>query len=113
MQPDRAFLLDMLEAARLAVAYVRDVSREAFLQDTQLQDSVIHRVEILGEVARRVSPRTRQSLPEIPWAGMIAMRNFLIHQYDAVDVEIVWDTVQQDLPLLIARIGPLFPQKDS
>jgi uncharacterized protein with HEPN domain len=76
------------------------------LRDIQLQDSVIRRIEILGEAARRVSPATREALPEVPWAGMVGMRNLMIHDYDDLDLEIVWATVQHDLPDLIARLEP-------
>lgn len=106
MERDRAYLLDILESARLAVAYLSGVPREAFLRDIQLQDSVIRRIEILGEAARRVSPATCEALPEVPWAGMVGMRNLMIHDYDDLDLEIVWATVQHDLPDLIARLEP-------
>jgi uncharacterized protein with HEPN domain len=113
MPRDRAYLLDILEAARLALAYVRGVSQEAFLQDTQLQDSVIRRMEVIGEAARRVSAATQQTLPGIPWAEMIGMRNLMIHEYDDIDLEIVWDTVQQSLPHLIGQIEPLVPPEGT
>jgi len=59
MARDSVYLLDILEAARLAVSYLRGVSHEAFLRDTQRQDSVIRRIEIIGEAARRVSVASR------------------------------------------------------
>ena len=106
MKLDRAYLLDILESARLALDYLRGVSKEAFSQNTQLQDSVIRRIEIIGEAARRVYPDTREELAELPWAEMIGMRNMMIHDYDDLDPEIIWDTVQNDLPGLITRIAP-------
>lgn len=109
MDHDQGYLLDILEAARLAVFYVEGISEEDFLQNTLRQDSVIRRIEILGEAARRVSPATGALLPAIPWSAMIGMRNLLIHEYDDVDLPIVWQTVQHDLPRLIAQIEPLVP----
>ena len=67
MQRDAAYLRDILEAARLALAYLQKVDREAFDRDTQLQDAVLRRLEIIGEAARRVSADTRRAHPEIPW----------------------------------------------
>ncbi|RIK41257.1 MAG: hypothetical protein DCC55_12490 [Chloroflexi bacterium] len=81
MERDQVYLLDILEAARLAVSYVENTSEEAFLEDTQLQDSVIRRIEIIGEAARRISPEVREALPVIPWSNMVGMRNLLIHDY--------------------------------
>ena len=106
MERDQVYLLDILEAARLAVSYVREVSKEAFLRDTQLQDSVIRRIEIIGEAARRISATTRETLPDVPWVEMIGMRDFMIHDYDDVDFLIVWETVQRDLPALITALEP-------
>ena len=113
MDRDQGYLLDILEAARLAVFYVEGISAEDFLQDTLRQDSVIRRIEILGEAARRISPATRALLPTIPWSEMIGMRNLLIHDYDDVDLPIVWQTVQHDLPRLIAQLEPLIPSTEG
>jgi uncharacterized protein with HEPN domain len=109
MVRDQAYLLDILEAARLAVSYLEGVSEEVFMEDIQLQDSVIRRLEIIGEAARRVSDETRQAIPGVPWMEMIGMRNLMIHDYDDVDVKIVWDTVMRDLPALIDVLKPLIP----
>ncbi len=113
MQHDPTYLLDILDSARLAVEYARGVSKADFVQNTQLQDSIIRRIEIMGEASKRVSVSTRESLPEIPWAEMAGMRNLMIHDYDDIDLEIVWDTVQHDLPRLIVAIEPFVPPEES
>lgn len=107
MDRDRAHLLDILEAARLAVAYLEGLSEEEFLADSQRQDSAIRRLEIIGEAARRVSSETQADHPEIPWSAMIGMRNILIHRYDDVDLSLVFRTVRTDLARLIAVLEPL------
>lgn len=109
MPPDAANLVDILEAARLACTYVQGKSKEEFFRDSQCQDAVIRRLEIIGEAARRVSQRTREEIPHIPWSAMVRMRNLMIHEYDGVDLQIVWDTVQEHLPTLIRVIEPLVP----
>ena len=112
MERDRVYLQDILEAARLALSYVEGIDRETFLGDTQRQDAVIRRVEIIGEAARRISSQTKAASPAIPWNEMIGMRNMLIHEYDDVDLEILWDTLQRDIPGLIEWIEPLMPQDE-
>jgi uncharacterized protein with HEPN domain len=107
MSRDPAYLFDILDSAGLALAYVAGKSREDFLHDVQLQDAVIRRLEIIGEAARRLTDATRASLPELPWRSMIGMRNVTIHQYDAVDLTRVWDTVEVALPKLIAVLEPV------
>jgi len=104
MQRDREFLLDILEAAKLAVSYVGEKSREDFLKDVQCQDAVIRRFEIIGEASRRISEKTRISHSELPWDEMIAMRNVMIHEYDDVDLVVVWETVKNNLPSLIESL---------
>ncbi len=104
MQRDDALLYDILESARLAVSYLQETSKEDFLADVQLQDAVIRRIEIIGEAARSVSKPTKASFPKLPWRDMTDMRNFLVHQYGDVDIDVVWDTVEFDLPFLIAEL---------
>lgn len=109
MPRDDAFLLDIVQSARIALSYVQDVEEAAFNENPQLQDSVIRRLEIIGEAARRLSEETRASLPEVPWRSVIGMRNLMIHDYDDVDITMVWDSVQQGLPQIIAQILPHLP----
>ncbi len=76
----------------------------AFLDDAMRQDAVIRQVEVVGEAARRLAPATRDALTDLPWADIIGMRNFLAHGYDAIDLEVVWKTATQDLPVVAASI---------
>ncbi|MGE0820839.1 MAG: DUF86 domain-containing protein [Candidatus Binatia bacterium] len=109
MSRDPQYFLDIVEAAKLAQSYLAGKTQEEFLQDTLCQDAVIRRLEIIGEAARRLSPEARASLPELTWHAMIGMRNLLIHEYDDVDLSIVWDTVKTALPALVNAIAPLVP----
>ena len=86
---------------------MKGVVLDEFLQDTQLQDSVIRRLEIIGEAAGQVSSQFQEKHAEIPWSEMRGMRNRMIHRYDDIDMNIVWDTVQEDIPDLLARIESL------
>jgi uncharacterized protein with HEPN domain len=104
MKRDKAYFFDIAEAARLAVSYVEQTTREEFLSDIKSQDSVIRRLEIIGEAARRISEETRKAYPSLPWKEMIGMRNFLIHDYDDVDIQVVWKTVKKDLPDLLDKM---------
>jgi len=101
MQRDKEYLLDILEAAKLAIDYIGDKTMEEFFDDLQCQDAVIRRLEIIGEAARRISEETRAAYPDLPWNDMVGMRNVMIHEYDDVDLAIVWETVHNDLLPLI------------
>jgi len=111
MQRDKECLLDILEAAKLALTYVAIKTKEDFIKDIQCQDAVIRRLEIIGEAAGRISEETRNAFPHLPWSEMVGMRNIMIHDYDDVDIAIVWETVQNDLPTLISTLKKYFSTK--
>ena len=109
MDRDLVYLLDLLGSARAIRSYIENVSRGEFLANPQLQDSVIRRIEIMGEAAGRLSAAFRKRNPEIPWARIRGMRNRMIHGYEDIDMDIVWATVDQHIPHLIQRLEHLVP----
>ena len=104
MWRDRPYLLDILEVSQAISSLRSGQDRKEFFADIQCQDAVIRPLEIIGEAARRVPEQTRAALPSIPWARMVAMRNVMIHEYDSVDLSVVWRTVHCSLPSLIAEL---------
>ena len=92
---------DMLTFARKAVRFCEGKSREEFEQDEILQLAVVRIIELIGEAASRVPADVRGQYPSVPWSDIVGTRNRLIHGYDRVDLRIVWDTIQDDLPVLI------------
>jgi uncharacterized protein with HEPN domain len=104
MQRDPQFLLDMLQSAELIASYTEQVSKDEFIQNVQLQDAVIRRLLVIAEAARRVSEITRQERFDILWAEINGMRNRLVHEYDDVDFDIVWDVVQNEIPSLVTAL---------
>jgi uncharacterized protein with HEPN domain len=109
MSRDDTYLVDILESAKIALDYVFDKSWDEFYEDIQCQDAVVRRIEIIGEAARRVSQETRDKHPQIPWREMTSMRNLVIHEYDVVDINQVWDTAQNRLPPLIEELAKIVP----
>ncbi len=113
MDRDREHLLDIISSARLVQSYIEGVTANDFLSDTQLQDSVIRRLEVIGEAAGRVSLEFRERHVKIPWREMVGIRNRLIHRYDDIDFEIVWNTAKDRLPPLLELLEPLaLPEGD-
>ena len=109
MQQDKAYIFDILEAARLTIEYIGNKSKDEFLKDIQCQDAIVRRFAIIIEAARRISGELKSTYPEIPWHEMIGMRNVMIHEYDDVDMVIVWDTVKKDISALISAIEKVLP----
>jgi len=107
MLRDKEYLLDILEAAKLALTYIGEKTRNDFFHDLQCQDAIIRRLEIIGEASRRISEETKTTFPDIPWNDMVNMRNVMIHEYDDVDMIIVWETVKNNPPPLIDALGKI------
>jgi uncharacterized protein with HEPN domain len=104
MPRDDTYLEDILHAARAIRRFLAGVSKEQFLANEEKYEAVNRKFEIIGEAARRLSQEAKQQFPEVPWDLATTMRNLLIHDYDDVDLNVVWETAQKDLPPLIARI---------
>ena len=104
MSPDRAYLDDILRSARLAMSYVAGMSVQQFDADAKTQDAVIRRLEVIGEAVKWLDDGAKAAMPEIDWRRIADMRNLMIHKYWDVDLDIVWDTVQRDVPRVIAAI---------
>jgi uncharacterized protein with HEPN domain len=97
----------MLDHAREAYALVHNKSRGDIAADRLLNLALIRLLEIIGEAAGRVPTVERSRYPEVPWPQIIGMRNRLIHGYDQVDFNILWQTVVEDLPPLIALLDSI------
>ena len=101
MQRDDAIRLrHMLDAAREAMSFATGRVRSDLDTDRQLVLALVKSLEIVGEAASRVSPECRTECSEIPWADIVGMRNRLIHAYFDINLEIVWRTVSEELPVL-------------
>ena len=104
MSRDKTYLADILYAAQAIRRFVNGIAKEQFLANEEKYEAVNRKFEIIGEAARRLSPEARQEFPDIPWKLVTAMRNILIHDYDDVNLNLVWQTAQNDLPPLIAKL---------
>lgn len=104
MRDDLTSMKDMLDHAREAAELLGDAGREDLGRDRVRQLALTRLVEIIGEAANRVSEDARLDAPEIPWPQIIGMRNRLIHGYDVIDYDLLWDTIANDLPPLIAAL---------
>jgi uncharacterized protein with HEPN domain len=100
VERDKAYLRHILEALLRIEGYVSGVEFDAFCKNLLLQDGVIRQLEIIGEASKRLAPETKGLLPEVPWKDIAGMRDKLIHDYVGVDIEAVWKTVVQDVPVL-------------
>jgi uncharacterized protein with HEPN domain len=101
---DPVRLRHMLDAAREAISFAQNRTRSDLDNNRMLTLSLVKCVEIIGEAASRITTQRQNELPQIPWAQIIGMRNRLIHGYYDIKLDLVWDTITQDLPPLIAEL---------
>ena len=94
------FIEDMLAAADKAEILVDGVTFEEFEADFRINFAVVRALEIIGEATKRMPNEIRHKYPALPWQGMAGMRDRVIHGYDIVDLQLVWDTVCFDLPII-------------
>jgi len=104
---DKIRLLHMLDAALEIQQYVESSTRLSLNHDRKLVHSLVRLLEIIGEAANQVSEELRDNIPEIPWPVIIGMRNRLIHAYFSINLNVVWNTSTEDIPLLITELKKL------
>ena len=104
VREDTVYLRHILDAAERIGRYLAGVSWERFEREELLQDGVIRQLEVIGEATRRLSREVRGRYSEVPWGDIAGMRDKLIHDYMGVDVELVWTTAVEDVPVLKEQI---------
>lgn len=89
------------------IEFTREMDFEHFRQDKLCYFATIKNIEIIGEAAYMISQDFKASHPEIPWEGIIRMRHVLVHGYATILPELLWETIQADIPQLIGLIQKL------
>lgn len=102
---DQVSLGHMLDHAREAREMAAGRSRESLDQDRTFALAMVRLLEIVGEAATRVSVTARLDFPKIPWSRVVGLRNRLVHAYDDVDYDVLWEIVQSDLDELIEALS--------
>jgi uncharacterized protein with HEPN domain len=97
----------MLDHAREALVMAQGRTRADLDSNRMLNLSLTRLLEILGEAANKVPSDERAKYPQIPWPELVGLRNRLIHGYDQVDLDILWQIVTQDLPPLVAELDKI------
>ncbi len=104
MKDDIIFLEHILECSSKIIMFIGDMSESDFVNDEKTQSAVIRELEVIGEASKRISENYKNKHSEIPWKLMAGMRDVLIHDYEGVDVFTIWDTIQNDIPVLIDKL---------
>ena len=100
MQNDLTFTKHILDCISNINDFVKDVSYSELKNNIMLQSAILYQFMVIGEAAGNISKEFQNNHQDIPWGEIIGMRNKLIHHYFGVDLEVVWETVYDDLPEL-------------
>lgn len=113
MPRDKESLIDIERAAKRILRYVINCDRLELETNDEKVSAILYQITIIGEATKRLSPEFRLQHPEIAWQNMAAMRNVIVHEYDQVDLDVVWDVIQNKLPELLILIQPLLPSENQ
>lgn len=109
MSRDETTVADLILAAERILAFTVGMDHGAFLADLKTQSAVLHQFLVLGEGVKRLSQPFREAHPSVPWSLIARMRDQLIHHYEVVDLDVVWNSVTKDMPGLPNQLRALLP----
>jgi uncharacterized protein with HEPN domain len=107
MKDDFLYLDHIRECIEKIDTFTRLMSQEEFHHNIAIQDAVIRNLEVIGEATKKLSNTFTTNHPEIPWSDMAGMRDRLIHHYFDIDIDVLWKTIEIDLPVLKSLISKL------
>ena len=103
----RVYVQEMIECGEKALSYTQGFDLETFLSDSRTYDATLRNIELIGEFATRVPDKVQEAHPEIEWRGIIGARQHMAHGSLTLDIDIVWDIVQNDIPSLLRQLRSL------
>ncbi|MCX6822164.1 MAG: DUF86 domain-containing protein [Candidatus Aenigmarchaeota archaeon] len=104
------FIKHILESIERIEEYVKEISEKQFFEETQVQDAIIRRIEIIGEATKNLPNGFRKKHSEVPWNEITGARDKLIHGYFGVDLDLTWDIVKKDLPELKKKVEKILKE---
>lgn len=110
MQRDQQSLIDIADSISLIFEYVQVANWNQFVNNSKDQDAVIRRLTIIGEATKRLSNEFRDGHPEIPWKKMAGLRDVIVHNYDEIDLDVLREIIDVNLPQVFQRLQPLLTQ---
>lgn len=109
----KVFLGHILECIELIEIYIKGQTSDSFKSSIQLQDSLIRRLEIIGEAIKNLPEPIKKKFPEVSWKNIAGMRDILIHEYFGVDLDLTWRVITNEIPKLKKQIQSILKKYDK
>jgi uncharacterized protein with HEPN domain len=103
-------LKHILDAVKDIKRFIKNTDYQEFESNKMLQSACIHQLEIIGEAAKHFSDEFFKRYQDVEWAEIVGLRNLLIHEYFGIDLKIVWQVIQNDLPKLKKNINQILKE---
>jgi len=113
MKKDEAYLRHILDAISDIEKFTKDVTKEGFFENKEKQYAVLRALEVIGEATKNLSKQSKAKYPDVPWRDAAGMRDKLIHGYFGVNLELVWETIKNELPGLKKRISRILREEEA
>jgi uncharacterized protein with HEPN domain len=110
MKDSSVFIKHIIDSIEKIEYFTNNRTKEDFLEDVQLQDATIRRIEIIGEASKNIPEEFKRQYPDVPWSEMARTRDKLIHGYFGVDLELTWDIIQHDLSELKEQMNQILEE---
>ncbi len=108
---EQQYLLDILIAAEDAMSFVQTATFEQFKESSLLRSAVLHCLTVIGEAAGRIGNASEADVPDLAWRRMKNLRNVIVHDYESVNLPLIWKILNEELPAVVSVLDPLFPDR--
>ena len=108
---DLASIIDIYQAGEKIVKFAQNLTQESLLNNEMCLSAILYQILIMGEATKRLSSEFRQTNSHLPWKEIAGIRDKLIHNYDNVKSDVVWDVVNREIPELLPKLEKLLPPK--
>jgi uncharacterized protein with HEPN domain len=113
MLRDKQALIDISTAIQQTLLYAQGIDQDNLQQDDEKQAAILYRLIVIGEATKRLSDELREQYPMIPWGQMAGLRDVVIHDYDELDFDILWNVIHINLPDILPEIQEILKNLDS
>ena len=103
MKDEKVYIEQMIDSVAKIESFTRDMKKDDFLKDAKTQSAVIMQLTVIGELVKKLSAKTKESI-DLPWKEIAGFRDRAIHHYFGMDLDVIWDTVIMDIPILKAEL---------